>query len=191
MATETLIWLIPLPPVLAFFLIVLFTNKSKVLSHTIGVGAAALSFLGSMVVFFRAIGVEHLGEHPFESAVDWLPTGDTWFRIGVLIDPLGAAVLFFVYLGEPNLQGAINARLDDAQSILQKAVTAVGDVPGEIHTELIEGDSAEAIIDVAKTRKSDVIVMGSRGLGRLAGLVLGSTSQKVVSHAPCPVLIVR
>jgi len=58
-------------------------------------------------------------------------------------------------------------------------------------TELIEGDSAEAIIDVAKTRKSDVIVMGSRGLGRLAGLVLGSTSQKVVSHAPCPVLIVR
>ena len=96
MATETLIWLIPLPPVLAFFLIVLFTNKSKALSHTVAVGAAALSWLGSMVVFFRAIGVEHLGEHPFESSIHWLPTGDTWFRIGVLIDPLGAAVLFFV-----------------------------------------------------------------------------------------------
>jgi len=106
-------------------------------------------------------------------------------RVVVAYDPIPP------YLGEPNLQGAINARLDDAQAILQKAVTAVGDVPGEIHTELIEGDSAEAIIDVAKTRKSDVIVMGSRGLGRLAGLVLGSTSQKVVSHAPCPVLIVR
>jgi len=96
METTTLIWLIPLPPVLAFFLIVLFTNKSKALSHTIGVGAAALSFIGSMVVFVRALGVEHLGEHPFESAINWLPTGDTWFRIGVLIDPLGAAVLFFV-----------------------------------------------------------------------------------------------
>ncbi len=95
------------------------------------------------------------------------------------------------YLGEPNLQDAINARLKDAQNILQKAVASVGDVPDEIHTELIEGDSAEAIIEVAKTRNSDVIVMGSRGLGRLAGLVLGSTSQKVVSHAPCPVLIVR
>jgi len=95
------------------------------------------------------------------------------------------------YLGEPNLQGAINARLKDAQNILQKAVAAAGDMPDEIHTELIEGDSAEAIIEVAKTRNSDVIVMGSRGLGRLAGLVLGSTSQKVVSHAPCPVLIVR
>ena len=96
MTTETLIWLIPLPPILAFFLIVLFTNKSKALSHTVGVGAAILSFLGSMVVFFRAIGVEHLGQHPFESSINWLPTGDTWFRIGVLIDPFGAAVLFFV-----------------------------------------------------------------------------------------------
>jgi NADH-quinone oxidoreductase subunit L len=96
MEITTLIWLIPLPPVLAFFLIVLFTNKNKALSHTVGVGAAALSWLGSMVVFFSAIGVEHLGEHPFESAVNWLPTGSTWLKVGVLIDPLGAAVLFFV-----------------------------------------------------------------------------------------------
>jgi NADH-quinone oxidoreductase subunit L len=96
MTTETLIWLIPLPPVLAFFLIVLLTNKSKALSHTIGVGAAALSLLGSMEVFRRAVLEEHLGEHPFTDSVAWLPTGDTWFNIGVLVDPLGAAVLFFV-----------------------------------------------------------------------------------------------
>ncbi len=96
MTTETLIWLIPLPPVLAFFLIVLLTNKNKALSHTIGVGAAFLSWLGSMIVFVRALGVEHLGEHPFESWIPWLPTGDTWLEIGVLVDPTGAAVLFFV-----------------------------------------------------------------------------------------------
>ena len=95
------------------------------------------------------------------------------------------------YLGEPNLQHAIDARLMEAQEVLQKAVDAIGEVPAEIHTELIEGDPAEAIIDVAATRDSNIIVMGSRGLGRLTGLVLGSTSQKVVSHAPCPVLIVR
>ncbi|NWG05552.1 MAG: NADH-quinone oxidoreductase subunit L [Chloroflexi bacterium] len=96
MTTETLIWLIPLPPVLAFFLIVLLTNKSKWLSHTVGVGAAFLSWLASMIVFFRAVSVEHLGEHPFESSINWLPTGNSWFEIGVLIDPVGAAVLFFV-----------------------------------------------------------------------------------------------
>ncbi|HEY5729651.1 MAG TPA: universal stress protein [Anaerolineales bacterium] len=106
-------------------------------------------------------------------------------RIVVIYDPIPH------YLGEPNLQIVINARLDEAQRILRKGVIDVGDVPGEVHTEFIEGNPAEAIIEVAKTHKSDVIVMGSRGLGRLAGLVLGSTSQKIVSHAPCPVLIVR
>ena len=95
------------------------------------------------------------------------------------------------YLGEPNMQIAIDARLKDAQEILQKAVDIVGNSQLDVHTELIEGNPAEAIIEVAKTRNSEVIVMGSRGLGRLAGLILGSTSQKVVSHAPCPVLIVR
>lgn len=96
MTTEALIWLIPLPPVLAFFLIVLLTNKSKALSHTMAVGAASLSWLASMVVFVRALGVEHLGEHPFESSINWLPTGDAWFRVGVLVDPLTAVTLFFV-----------------------------------------------------------------------------------------------
>ena len=96
MTTEALIWLIPLPPALAFFLIVLFTNKSKSLSHLVAVGAAFLSWLGSMIVFARAVGVEHLGEHPFESAINWLPLGDTWFRVGVLVDPLTAVTLFFV-----------------------------------------------------------------------------------------------
>jgi NADH-quinone oxidoreductase subunit L len=92
----TLIWLIPLPPLLAFFLIILLTNKKRALSHSIAVGAAGLSWLGSMVVFVNALGVEEFGKHIFESAVNWLPTGDKWFQIGVRIDPLGAVVLFFV-----------------------------------------------------------------------------------------------
>ena len=95
------------------------------------------------------------------------------------------------YLGEPNRQQAIDARLMEANAILLKAQECVGDIPGEIHTELIEGSPAEAIMRVAKTRDSTVIVMGSRGLSSIAELVLGSTSHKVVSHASCPVLIVR
>lgn len=95
------------------------------------------------------------------------------------------------YLGEPNLQAAVNARLLEAQEIMKKAVELAGNSLIDVHTEMIEGNPAEVIIEVAKIRQSELIVMGSRGLGRLAGLVLGSTSQKVVSHAPCPVLIVR
>ena len=107
------------------------------------------------------------------------------FRIVVSYDTIP------MYLGEPNMQYAIDGRKSDAEEILNTAVKEVGSIPCEIHTEIIEGDSAEAIIDVATTRGSDVIVRGSRGRGRLAGLLLGSTSQKVVAHAPCPVLIVR
>ncbi|HMU92668.1 MAG TPA: universal stress protein [Anaerolineales bacterium] len=95
------------------------------------------------------------------------------------------------YFGEPNMQFAINARMEEAQTILRKTIQTIGSIPCEIHTELIEGSAAEAIIDVAATRQSDVIVMGSRGLGKLAGLLLGSTSQKVVAYAPCPVLVTR
>ena len=95
------------------------------------------------------------------------------------------------YLGEPNLQSAISARMKEAETILAEAMKTIGEIPGEIHTEILEGPPAEAILDVADTRKSDLIVMGSRGLGRLAGALLGSQSQKVVRHATCPVLIVR
>jgi NADH-quinone oxidoreductase subunit L len=91
-----IIWLIPLPPLLSFFAIILFTNKNKALSHGIAVGAAVLSWLGSMVIFIRAIEVEQFGKHVFGSSINWLPTGTSWLKIGVLIDPLSAAVIFFV-----------------------------------------------------------------------------------------------
>jgi nucleotide-binding universal stress UspA family protein len=106
-------------------------------------------------------------------------------RIVVAYDPIP------MYLGEPNMQLAIDSRKTEAEEILAMAIKEIGSIPSEIHTEVIEGSPAEAIIDVAATRKSDITIMGSRGLGRLAGLVLGSTSQKVVAHAACPVLIVR
>jgi len=94
--TNWIIWLLPLPPLLAFFAIILFTNKNKALSHGIAVAAAGLSWLGSMVVFIKAVGTEEFGKHVFESAINWLPTGATWLQIGVRVDPLTAVVLFFV-----------------------------------------------------------------------------------------------
>ncbi len=95
------------------------------------------------------------------------------------------------FLGEPNLSQAIAARSAEAEKVLRAAEQVVGSVPAELFREVLEGPAAEAIVEVAATWKSDLIVMGSRGLGRLQGALLGSTSQKVINHAHCPVLIVR
>jgi NADH-quinone oxidoreductase subunit L len=88
MSTELITWLLPLPPLLVFFFIVLFTNRHKALSHSIAVGAVLLSWLGSMIVFFRAIQTEHLRLNPYTSSINWIPTGDTWLKIGIWVDPL-------------------------------------------------------------------------------------------------------
>jgi NADH-quinone oxidoreductase subunit L len=94
--TNWIIWLLPLPPLLAFFAIILFTNKNRTVSHSIAIGAAGFSWLGSMYVFIRAVGIPEFGKTVFTSAINWLPTGNTWLRVGVLIDPLAAVVIFFV-----------------------------------------------------------------------------------------------
>jgi NADH-quinone oxidoreductase subunit L len=94
--TENLIWFIPLPPILAFFVIVLFTNRSKVLSHTVAIAAAVLAWADAMMVFGRAVTASDLGKAPFASSFNWIPTADTWLKVGVMVDPLSAVVLFFV-----------------------------------------------------------------------------------------------
>lgn len=106
-------------------------------------------------------------------------------RIVTAYDPIPA------YLGEPHLQNAIDERMKEAEEVVAQAIQAIGETPAEIHTEILEGPAADAILRVAETRGCDLIVMGSRGLGQIAGLLLGSQSQKVVNHAPCPVLIAR
>jgi nucleotide-binding universal stress UspA family protein len=95
------------------------------------------------------------------------------------------------YLGEPNLQNALNERFSEANQVLDEALKQIGEIPGELKTEILEGPPAEAILAVVEARSNDLIIMGTRGLGRLQGLLLGSQSQKVVSHATCPVLLVR
>lgn len=95
------------------------------------------------------------------------------------------------YLGEPNLLDTIVARQKHADEVLDAALKEVGPTPNEVKTEMLEGSAAEVIIEVANTRQVDLIVVGSRGLGQLAGLLLGSQSQKIIQHAPCPVLVVR
>ncbi len=95
---ETLTVLIPLPPFLAFALIILFFNRWKRLSHSIAIGAMTISFLMIQVIFWSVIGGDPhgLAEHPIHLHAPWLPSGTTSLEMGVMVDPLTAFVLFFV-----------------------------------------------------------------------------------------------
>lgn len=94
------------------------------------------------------------------------------------------------YLGEPFLQEAISRRTEAADEVVAQARALLGDWL-QLEVEVLEGPPAEAILRVAEVRQVDLIVMGTRGLSQLQGLLLGSQSQKVLTHAQCPVLLVR
>ncbi len=56
---------------------------------------------------------------------------------------------------------------------------------------LLRGRPASAIVDEAGAMEADLVVLGSRGHGTIATMLLGSTASEVVDHAPCPVLVAR
>ena len=60
-----------------------------------------------------------------------------------------------------------------------------------LHAFVLGGPTARTIVKFAEERKSDLIIMGSRGHGDLESLLLGSISHKVTSLAHCPVMVVR
>ncbi|HUN94701.1 MAG TPA: universal stress protein [Bradyrhizobium sp.] len=59
-----------------------------------------------------------------------------------------------------------------------------------IQLESRDGDVAQTIIEIAQEKEANGIVVGKRGAGRIAGLLLGSVSQKLVSLAPLPVTVI-
>ncbi len=81
--------------------------------------------------------------------------------------------------------------LEDARASLQKTLTEVlGDAPTVAVTlDIVEGAASAAL--VRESKDACLLVVGSRGHGGFAGLLLGSTSEHCARHANCPVVIVR
>lgn len=105
-----------------------------------------------------------------------------------LADPAADEFARIEHLAEP----VRNRGLRAAEAILGQArIDAREKGVHRIETEAAFGDPAHEIIGIAADKEVDLIVLGSRGMGRLAGLLLGSIAQKVLGHATSPVLVVR
>jgi nucleotide-binding universal stress UspA family protein len=92
-----------------------------------------------------------------------------------------------VHLSEEDVERAVEASAKAAFSAAREALGS--DVTAS--DEVVRGAPAQAIMDYAAKQKDALIVMGTRGLSPMKELLLGSISEKVMRHAPCPVTLVR
>ena len=104
----------------------------------------------------------------------------------------------FGYVGYTGFEGAVPTIGGDmhelraaAAAALEAAVReAIPDAGGvEIEQRVVEGTAGAALVD--ESHDADLLVVGSRGHGGFASLLLGSVSQQCAQHAACPVVIVR
>jgi nucleotide-binding universal stress UspA family protein len=109
---------------------------------------------------------------------------------------LGADVLVMSAIDvSPNTGGRIARRIDHLRlerELAAQEVVARGRARG-VHVRFLiwEGPPGEAIVDVARNEQVDMVVVGSHGRGAVGRFLIGSVSEHVVRHAPCPVLVVR
>ncbi|NCG17355.1 MAG: universal stress protein [Synechococcales cyanobacterium H12SWP_bin.12] len=90
-------------------------------------------------------------------------------------------------------QGKVNSEdhWTTAGSLLSKAVTQLGLDPSDVNSIIRQGDAKQTVLKVAEEINADLIVMGSRGLGRLQSILSNSTSQYVFQLSTRPMLLVR
>jgi nucleotide-binding universal stress UspA family protein len=94
-------------------------------------------------------------------------------------------------LGTPYVEDLMATRLAAGEALVREAARSLEAHGIRYETTVLEGPAADAILEAARVRGCDLIVVGSRGLGRITAALLGSVSQQVVQQATCPVLIVR
>jgi len=90
-----------------------------------------------------------------------------------------------------SLYASLRVRAEMAQSLLDELrQDALQQGIENVETSIRAGEPADVILAAAKDREADLIIIGSRGLSDLQGLVFGSTSHKIAHRAPCTCLTV-
>ncbi len=91
-----LTWLVPLPPLAACALIILWTHRSKRLSSGIAIAGVGISLALGWAIALTAFRDHHLAGHPIDEMLFRIPTGNTAIGIGYALDPANAVMLFMV-----------------------------------------------------------------------------------------------
>lgn len=107
-------------------------------------------------------------------------------------------ILLHVSDSTPTRSQVMQADLDVQSVLREKADKAVASTEGkfkeadvDFKLEVALGDPADMIVEFARENGVDLIIIGSRGLGSVSSVLLGSVSRRVAQEAPCPVMIVK
>jgi nucleotide-binding universal stress UspA family protein len=97
------------------------------------------------------------------------------------------------WTGSPIIYGEDRAEEEKAQHAAQEAVDKtindLGVRPESVTVRVTSGRPAQALVEAS--HDADLVVVGSRGAGGFSALLTGSVTSQVVSHAACPVVVVR
>ena len=107
------------------------------------------------------------------------------------IPSLKAAGVSLLHVVPEQTQASAQDHRADAEYLVQSAITRMGLDPQRVKPIVREGDTKQTVLKVAEEENSDLIVMGSRGLGRLQSILANSTSQYVFQLSTRPMLLVR
>ncbi len=91
-----LAWLVPIPPFVAFLLIILFLNGNKRVSSLTAILGVVISMAIGWPIAFAAFTASHFGEQPVEGQLFQIPAGASAISIGYQVDPANALMLFMV-----------------------------------------------------------------------------------------------
>ncbi len=98
---------------------------------------------------------------------------------------------FPAILGEPHRSKGIATILQDAEKLVEPYLQRMREAGVDFEERLMEEPAGAMIPNVAKIEKCELIIMGSRGLSNLEGLIIGSVTHRVLHLATCSVLVVK
>ena len=94
-------------------------------------------------------------------------------------------------LGEPMRHDTIYNTLHNAEQLIAPYTKRLREAEIDVEERLMEKPAKAVIPDIAKIENCSLIIMGSRGLTNLEGLVVGSVTTRVLHTTPCSVLVVK
>jgi nucleotide-binding universal stress UspA family protein len=98
---------------------------------------------------------------------------------------------FSTILGQPQRDKEIPLIKKRSQQLIDPYIERLQKKGITTEQRLMEEPAGAAITDIATIEKCDLIIMGSRGLTNLAGLIVGSVTNRVLQTAPCSVLVIK